>query len=138
MSLHLERAATRQPGYSPRFIAFVRHPLHAEAYLAAYYDQSGSSRNELERLSREYQTLPPRHVCSCRCPNEERGWIACSECKRLRAAAVNQPSAVEIGRSSPVEAPMPLVLELDLMRAMNVLGPRVSSSRIARYLSEGG
>lgn len=126
-----------QASYSPRFVAFVRHPLHAEAYRAAYLDQSSSSRNELERLRREYQTLPPRHLCSCRCPNEQRGWLACTECKRLRQSSVQQDLGVEIGHTARAEAATPMILLLDLERALAILGDNASATRVALWLSEG-
>lgn len=137
MTMQLEQPVQeRQPGYSSKWIAFVRQPMHAEAFLAAYYDQSTASRNELLRLHWEWTHLPDgQHICTCWCPNESRGWKACNECFRIRAWINSQPIPEEMGHSSHVEAPMPLVLELDLMRAMSVLGPRSSASRIARYLN---
>lgn len=125
----------QQLTYSPRWIRFVRVAWHTEAYWAAYLDQSQSSRNELERLRREYATLPPRHDCTCRCPNEARGGPACSECHRLRLQRVQHDIGAEIGRTSPTEAAMPSVLVLDLERALAVLGPRVSATRVSHWLN---
>lgn len=122
-------------GYSARFIRFVRVPWHAEAYRAAYLDQSGSSRNELQRLAREYITLPPRHDCSCKCPNELRGYPACVECARLRAERVKQDIPAEFGRSSVPSSVVPMTLLLDLARALAVLGPQKSASVVARWLN---
>ena len=71
-------------GYSARRIRFIL--AHREAFNAAYLDPNlSAASNELERLSREYITLPPRHDCSCRCPNEQRGRPRCMECVRLNA-----------------------------------------------------
>lgn len=122
--------------YSARFIRFVRVPWHTTEYRTAYLaPDARSSRVLLERLHREFVTLPPRHDCSCRCPNELRGFPACTECKRLRLGAVQNDAAAEQGRTSPVSAPMPSVLVLDLQRATSVLGRDASASRIARFLS---
>lgn len=107
--------------YSVRWVRFTLVPLHAEAYQAAYLDQSSSSSHELARLHREYQTLPPRHDCSCRCPQEARGYPMCSECLRLRASSVKQDIALEMGRSSVPDSTVPLVLLLDLQMAMSAL-----------------
>lgn len=99
--------------YSKRYVAFVR--AHWEAFQAAYLDGNAqASRPEMERLSREYRTLPPRHVCSCWCPSERRGGPPCVECKRLRSSSVRQDVAVEIGRTAMVHPPTPLVTCLDL------------------------
>lgn len=78
--------------YSRRYLRFVE--AHREAFDAAYLDGNPqAARNELDRLAREYQTMPPRHVCTC--------WPAhCAECNRLAQSNVTAPSAVEIGRSS--------------------------------------
>ena len=141
----------RCEAYSGRWVRFVRLPLHREAYEAAYLDQSGSSRNELQRLRREYETLPPRHAgwCPGECPAERCSFTQyecgkrrhfhspCLECKRLRANVQYRDIGVEIGRSTPVEAPMPNVLQLDLQRALHVLGTRESAHTIAVWLSDG-
>src|SRR5207247_1459179 len=75
--------------------------------------------NELTRLAAEYRTLPPRHSCSCRCPNERRGYPRCSECRRLDDQRPRGPDvAISIGRTSPSTAPMPSTLMLDLARAL--------------------
>lgn len=101
--------------YSKRYIAFVK--AHREAFEAAYLAPSPqTTRNELERLSREYATLPPRHICTCWCSylRERTTGNVCVDCRKRRANAVQHDIAVEIGRSSPVNAPMPLVTMLDL------------------------
>ena len=100
-------------GYRPGYVRFVR--AHQEAFEAAYLDGNGqAARNELERLRREFETLPPLHDCTCWCPNERRGWPACVECRRIRDRVQYRDIAVEIGRTSPVEAPMPMVTMLDV------------------------
>lgn len=95
-------------GYSRRYLDFIKS--HRDAFDAAYLDGNAqASRNELERLGREYQTLPPRHSCSC--------WPThCLECARLARSRVTAPSAVEIGRSKGARAyaPMPMPTMLDL------------------------
>lgn len=124
-------AATRD--YSARYIAFVQK--HAEEYRTAYEAPTPSSaRALLERLRRELLTLPRGHLCTCWCPNEP-GYAPCSECVRLRAQRVRDDIGVDVGRTSPVEAPMPSVLMLDLERALSVLGTRTSATSIALWLS---
>lgn len=142
-------------GYSARWVRFVRLPAHAEAYRSAYLDQSASSRNEIERLRREWQTLPPRHSgwCPGECPAERCGLTEhecgrrrhfhspCAECRKLRANVQYRDIGVEIGRAAggrPDDAtPMPSVAMLDLERALAVLGERESAARVAQWLSEG-
>jgi hypothetical protein len=126
-------------GYSARRIRFIL--AHREAFNAAYLDPNlSAASNELERLSREYIELPPRHDCSCRCPNEQRGRPRCMECVRVDAQRPNGPSVgVEIGRTSPVTAPMPATMMLDLERALTVLGNDGDAHAIAaRYMSLNG
>lgn len=95
-------------GYSQRYLAFLER--HRDVFDAAYLDGNPqAARNELERLHREYETLPPRHSCSC--------WPThCAECARLARTRVTAPSAVEIGRSkgSRAHPPMPMPVMLDL------------------------
>lgn len=102
-------------GYSRHYRAFVHVPWHLEAFEAAYLNPDvQAARNELERLQREFATLPPRHVCTCRCPQERPGWPPCGECKRLRESQ-RKLEPVEIGRHGPpAHAPVPLVLMLDV------------------------
>ena len=125
-------------GYTARRVRFIL--AHREAFNAAYLDPNRSAAsNELERLSREYITLPPRHDCSCRCPNEQRGWPRCMECARLDAQRPKWPGVgVAIGRTSPVNAPMPSTLMLDLEHALTVLGNDSGAHAIARYMSING
>lgn len=139
-------------GYSPRFVRFARMPLHAEAYRAAYLDQSAASSNELARLRREYETLPARHAGWCigecpaehcglsmdRCARAGHGHGPCQECRRLRDSVQYKDIGVEIGRSGARgEPPMPSVLMLDLERALDALGERESAARVAQWLTEG-
>lgn len=142
-------------GYSAKWVRFVRMPMHAEAYEAAYVDQSSASRNELERLRREYDTLPPRHSgwCVGECPSERCGLgmaecakrrhfhSPCLECRRLRANIVYRDIGVEIGRAAggrPDDAtPMPSPNQLDLERALAVLGDRESAWHVAQWLTTG-
>jgi hypothetical protein len=124
-------------GYSPRRVRFIL--AHREAYEVAYLNPGrGAASHEMERLEREYQTLPPRHSCTCRCPNEVRGWGPCPECKRLRDTSVRQDVGAEIGRTSKVNAPMPSPVMLDLARAEKVLGKTDDVAAIARYMSLDG
>ena len=139
-------------GYSPRFIRFVRLPHHAEAFRAAYLDQSASSRNELERLHREYETLPPRHAgwCPGECPSERCGLsqpacarqrhfhMACVECRRLRANVQYRDIGREVdyGGKPVLSGTVPSVTILDLERALLVLGDRASCGAIAHWLSD--
>jgi hypothetical protein len=118
-------------GYSARRIRFIL--AHREAFNAAYLDPNVSAAShELERLSREYVTLPPRHDCSCRCPNEQRGRPQCMECVRLDAQRPNRPDVgVETGRTLPLIAPMPATLMLDLERALTVLGNDAGAHALA-------
>jgi len=62
--------------YSARFIRFVLVPDHAEAYEAAYLDQSSASTHELQRLHREFVTKPPRHVTANEATAAARATIA--------------------------------------------------------------
>jgi hypothetical protein len=79
-------------GYSARRIRFIL--AHRDAFNAAYLDPNlSAASNELERLSREYITLPHRPDCSCRCPNEQRGRPRCMECVRLDAQRPSVPGA---------------------------------------------
>lgn len=93
--------------YTRQRLRFIR--IHQEAYSAAYLspDPQAAS-NELERLSREYRTLPPRHDCSC--------WP--EHCRACAALGAQRPRgsdvAVSIGRGSLVNAPCPMVLMLDV------------------------
>jgi len=109
---------------------------------------SAAARNELARLAREYRTLPPRHSCSCRGSH-------CRECLRLNqlrgclrhvngympgcwACNEHQEPHPDIGRTQPVNAPMPSALMLDLERALTVLGRDSEAHAIARYMSFNG
>lgn len=123
-----------QRRYSPRLLAFRQR--HREAFEAVAYGTSPEhSRAALERLGREYATLPPGHSCTCICPLEERrdGTPACVECRRLRRSAVQQDVAVEIGRTARAHPPCPPVDWLDEARA-EVAGRRTARSA-ARWLN---
>lgn len=138
-----------RPEYSAKFIRFVRMPMHAEAYRAAYLDQSLSSRNELERLRREYATLPPHHAgwCVGECPSERCTYTQnecarrrhfhspCLECRRLRANVQYRDIGAEIYGTSVASSRVPDVTILDLERALDVLGERESAYNIAQWLS---
>jgi hypothetical protein len=124
--------------YSVRRIRFVL--AHREGFNAAYLNpDKRSSSSELERLNREYQTLPPRHSCTCRCPREDlaRGYPPCAECRRLRAQVPLQDIGVSIGRTAMVHPPTPSPLMLDLERAIAVVGID-NPSAIARYMTLNG
>lgn len=100
--------------YGRRFFAFATYPLHIEALEAAHFStDKRAAANELARQRREFQTLPARHVCSCRCPHEMRGFPPCTACKNFRESQKHQESVAQ-GRGSHVEAPMPDVFMLDL------------------------
>lgn len=98
--------------YSKAYVRFVQ--AHREAFDAAYLDGNAqASRNELERLEREWKTMLPRHDCTCR-PEH------CYECGRIaqkrreKVDGFSEDVAIEIGRTSPVHAPMPMALLLDV------------------------
>lgn len=120
-----------QVRYSERYIRFVL--AHLEAFHAAYVggDPAGAS-HELQRLAREYATLPSRHSCSC--------WgHHCLACRKLAEQRTRQDVAVEIGRGATINPPMPDALLLDLARARKALGERGATPRtIARYLNGEG
>lgn len=101
-------------GWSKRYTRFVR--AHYEAFEAAYLDQSSASRNELARLRREYETLPPRHICSCARMDRRTGITAyhCVECRRIGEAIPRQDVGAEIGRSGVHGSRVPLLVVLDL------------------------
>lgn len=101
--------------YPHHYVRFVR--THWEEFQTAYLAPTPAScRSLLERLRREYVTLPPRHICTCFCSylRERTTGNVCVECRKRRANAVNHDIAVEIGRSQPVNAPIPLVVCLDV------------------------
>jgi len=120
--------------YTARFIRFLRIPAHAEAYQAAYLDQSGSSGPELQRLHAEFRTLPPRHDCSCRCPQESRNYPPSHECKLLRQQRAI-PTPPEYASRRPPDSTTPATLMLDLARALLALGTLEHASDVARYLN---
>lgn len=92
--------------YSKRYVRFVQ--AHHEAYEAAYLDGNPqTARNELERLEREFRTLPPRHECSCYGHH-------CMECAKIQRNRVDAPTRVEIGRTHMVNPPTPMVTMLDI------------------------
>jgi hypothetical protein len=103
--------------YSARRIAF--RAAHGDAYAAAYLDAGGAASHELERLEREYRTLPPgRHLCTCRpqdCPYWTAHGGACLECRRLHdeRKGIKQDVGISIGRTELVNAPTPDVDRLD-------------------------
>lgn len=96
--------------HSARRIAF--RAVHHDAYDAAYLDAGGGASHELERLEREYRTLPPRHLCTCSpqtCAFWTPGGGACVECRRLhdQRKDIKQDVGIEIGRTELVNAPTP-------------------------------
>ena len=60
------------------------------------------------------------------------------ECRRLGEQIPKQDVAVEIGRTSRVEPPMPSPMMLDLARADAVPGPTDDAAAIAHYMSRDG
>lgn len=103
--------------YGRRLVRFLLMPVHLEALMAAHYGpDKRAAANEIARQQREYQTLPPRHLCSCICPKEDlsRGFPPCLECRRLRENQKTQ-EPIEFGRSAHVEAPAPNATMLDLI-----------------------
>jgi hypothetical protein len=111
--------------YGRDFVKFVQAHL-AEFVTAHRNPDKRTSRAILERLSREFETLPPRHSCSCPgridksmpgCPSEDvsRGFPQCPECRKLHADDrwILVDVGAEVGRTYPVEPPMPDVLMLD-------------------------
>lgn len=127
------RARSDRSAYSASFIRFVQVPIHREAYEAAYLAYSpGDAAGELARLHHEFLWKPARyHDCACYGAH-------CLECGRYQLSIQSMGSEIVLGRSSPVEAPMPMTLLLDLAMAMKVLGRRGGTpERIARYLSDG-
>jgi hypothetical protein len=123
--------------YSARRVRFVL--AHREAFNAAYLNpDKRAASNELERLNREYATLPPRHDCSCMCPNVRHGRMRCHECQRLDEQRPKGPDvAVEIGRGAMVHPPTPSPEILDLERAISVVGDG-NPVAIAKYMSLNG
>lgn len=104
-----------QQNYSRRRLAFIR--AHQEAYDAAYTNPDPkAASNELERLRREWETLPFRHACTCPRLNRRTGIIEyhCLQCRKIGDQIPKQDIAREMGRTSPINAPMPLVVVLDL------------------------
>lgn len=104
-----------QHAYSKRYVAFVRQ--HLEEFRTAYLAPTpSSSKALLERLRREYVSLPARHICTCWCSylRERQTGNCCSVCAQRRRTAVKDDLANEMGRSSPVHAPAPLTLMLDV------------------------
>lgn len=94
--------------YPRKYIRFMK--AHAEAFTAAYLDgNSQASSNELERLSREYQTLPDRfHVCTC---NPQH----CKECLRMARTRPTGPDVgISVGKTQPVTPAMPSPAMLDV------------------------
>jgi len=101
--------------YSRRYIRFVTY--HLEEFTTIYLAPTPSTTRALqERLSREFATLPPRHICTCSCSylRELATGNVCAECQTRRKNAVKQDIAIEIGRGALIHAPCPLVLLLDL------------------------
>ena len=102
-------------GYSHRYLSFVK--AHWEAFEAAYYAPSPhTARNELSRLQREYQTLPPRHICTCARMNPRTGITEhhCLECRRVSQQLNEEQLPPEIGRSGVPGPRVPLLVVLDL------------------------
>jgi hypothetical protein len=111
--------------YSRRYLAFVRR--HEEEFRTAYEAPSPStSRSQMARLQREYQTLPPRHLCSCprvnhwpvcnrsgrcQCPNTPT--YHCAECERASQAILRQDYGAEVSSRRPRSSgsvPGPIVI----------------------------
>src|SRR6266498_3307349 len=102
-------------GYSRRYLAFVK--AHYEAFEAAYYAPSPhTARNELSRLNREYQTLPPRHICTCVRMNPQTAITEhhCLGCRRVSQQLSEEQLPSEIGRSGVPGPRVPLLVVLDL------------------------
>jgi hypothetical protein len=96
----------------------IRHILaHREAYTAAYLNPDPrAASNELIRLEAEYRTLPPHHSCSCQKLNARGVYVwDCLVCAQLDARRPRGLDvALEIGRTSLINPPLPLVAMLDL------------------------
>lgn len=120
MSRHVEQDCTciDGSGYSRRFLAFVR--AHQEQFESAYVAPSqGTASNELARLQREFQTLPPRHICTCPKLNRQGVWAYhCLECRKASEAINRQDFAQEMGRSTVPGSRVPMVVMLDLEGGM--------------------
>jgi hypothetical protein len=123
--------------YSVRRVRFLL--AHRTAFEAAYLNSDKrAASHELVRLETEYRTLPPRHSCSCVCPNVTHGRLRCDECKRLEAQRPNGPDiGVELGHTAIVTPPMPSAMMLDLERAIAVIGID-NPVAIAKYMSLNG
>jgi hypothetical protein len=104
---HGTAAQCDHSAYSRRQLRFLR--AHREAYETAYLSPDPkSSSNELERLERERKNLPRGHYCTC-------DPLHCAMCQRLACQRPNGPDVgVEIGRTSLVNAPTPMVIMLDV------------------------
>lgn len=120
--------------YSVRYIRFLL--AHIEVYESACAAYNGAASNQLERLEREYKTLPPRHVCSC-----EPGH--CRECRRIdkERAPWGQDVAPVVGRSwtpGPVTPPTILLDVLHSLPTTRTEEQRMVAVRaLARRLSGG-
>ena len=103
-------------GYSKHFLRFVR--AHQEAFLSAYYAPSPqTSSHELARLRREYETLPPRHTCSCPRLNPRTGSMQyhCLECQRAGEPISRQSIPLEPASHRPIQSgTVPLCVVLDM------------------------
>lgn len=138
-------------GYSPRRVRFLL--THRESLEAAYLNPSGAAAsNELARLEREYQTLPPRHSGWCRgeCPSERCGLserdcakrghfhAPCIECRRLRNGVQYQDIGAEFVSRKPAGSRVPDAAMLDLERAIEVIGGIEDPRALARYMTYDG
>ncbi len=100
--------------YSRKVLRFVE--AHLEAYEAAYTNGDGrAASGEMKRLDAELRLLPSRHDCTCPVLNRRTGtWSHhCVECRRIDQSIQQQEYPADMGRSSPVNAPMPSTLMLD-------------------------
>jgi hypothetical protein len=113
--------------YSRTMIGFTM--AHLEELVTAHLNpDKRTSRAIRMRLQHEYETLPPRHVCSCPgrgrdnnmtgCPSENvsLGYPPCPTCRKLHANDqwILVDVGAEIGHTTAVYAPMPDTLLLDL------------------------
>lgn len=129
-----------QAGYRARYVRF--RLAHREEFDAIGMNPGKHSAGLVERLAHEFKHLPSGHSCSCfPCIPATRYHAAssCVLCVQYRQGlALGQDVAVEIGRTQPVNAPMPNVEMLDFARAQKAtqrVRPEFKTAALLRHLN---